>query len=255
MALFAAHPWAADISTVRPPLGPGQMAKYEHELSALDQLGLEDIEMDAALTYLLSFVQGCARAAADAQAVRRDSALGDAEWWASSAPLLARFVDERAYPTAVRVGAAAGAAHGLSLEAAMRGAQTLLGHAAGLERLEVAVEPLVGLPDVHVRTAASSSRRPGTAARGPSDEVDDGRLDLALVLEGGEQGAPNRKVELVGVDALGLTGVGAVALFAVAGVVAVARPAHWPDAKQGLTVRQVVRVVRSIGVSRLRNLG
>src|SRR5690242_2806726 len=23
MALFAAHPWAADISTVRPPLGPG----------------------------------------------------------------------------------------------------------------------------------------------------------------------------------------------------------------------------------------
>jgi len=103
---------AADVSTVRPPLGPGLLAKYDHELSALEGLGLDDVEMDAALTYLLSFVQGCARAAADARAVARDSALGDAQWWASTAPLLAALVDERAYPIAARVGAAAGAAHG-----------------------------------------------------------------------------------------------------------------------------------------------
>src|SRR5215472_12388449 len=112
MALFAAHPWAADISTVRPPLGPGQMAKYEHELSALDGLGLDDVEMDAALTYLLGFVQGCARAAADVRAVTRDSALGDAQWWERAGPLLATLVDERAYPLASRVGSAAGAVHG-----------------------------------------------------------------------------------------------------------------------------------------------
>ena len=112
MALFAAHPWAADISTVRPPLGPGQMAKYEHELSALDGMGLDDVEMDAALTYLLGFVQGCARAAGDARAVTRDSALGDKQWWERAGPLLASFVDERAYPLAARVGSAAGAAHG-----------------------------------------------------------------------------------------------------------------------------------------------
>src|ERR1700674_4813574 len=30
--LFEAHPWTAVVSTARPPLGPGQMAKYEHEL-------------------------------------------------------------------------------------------------------------------------------------------------------------------------------------------------------------------------------
>ena len=34
-ALYAAHPWAAAVSTARPPLGPGLMAKYEHELAAL----------------------------------------------------------------------------------------------------------------------------------------------------------------------------------------------------------------------------
>ena len=66
-ALFEAHPWAAAISTVRPPLGPGLIAKYEHELSALDGLGLDDVQMDDALTHLLIFVQAWVRAAADAR--------------------------------------------------------------------------------------------------------------------------------------------------------------------------------------------
>lgn len=109
--LFEAHPWAATVSTSRPPLGPGLMAKYEHELSALDGLGLDDIEMDASLTYLLSFVQACARSAADARTAAQDSAMGDEQWWAANAPLLARVLDERAYPTAVRVGTAAGGPH------------------------------------------------------------------------------------------------------------------------------------------------
>lgn len=111
-ALFERHPWAATVSTARPPLGPGQMAKYEHELRALDGLGLSDVEMDACLTHLLTFVQACARAAADSRAAQNDSAMNDQQWWDVNAPLLARVLDPDAYPTAVRVGAAAGAAHG-----------------------------------------------------------------------------------------------------------------------------------------------
>ena len=65
---YAAHPWAARVSTARPPLGPGLMAKYEHELAALDGAGLDDVELDAALTFLLAFVQGAAAAAQDAAA-------------------------------------------------------------------------------------------------------------------------------------------------------------------------------------------
>lgn len=110
--LFDAHPWASTVSTLRPPLGPGLMAKYEHELSALDGLGLDDVEMDDALTYLLSFVQASARAAADATAARHDSAMDDEQWWAANAPLLARVLDQRTFPLAPRVGTAAGAAHG-----------------------------------------------------------------------------------------------------------------------------------------------
>jgi hypothetical protein len=36
----------------------------------------------------------------------------DQEWWTANAPLLARILDEQAYPTAARVGTAAGAAQG-----------------------------------------------------------------------------------------------------------------------------------------------
>jgi AcrR family transcriptional regulator len=110
--LFEAHPWAATVSTARPSLGPGQMAKYEHELSALEGLGLDDVEMDAALTYLLTFVQAWARSAADARAAVRDSAMTDEQWWAANEPLLARVFDTSAYPIAARVGSAVGAAHG-----------------------------------------------------------------------------------------------------------------------------------------------
>jgi AcrR family transcriptional regulator len=110
--LFDRHPWVAEIATSRPPLGPGVMAKYEHELGAFAGLGLDDVEMDAALTFLLGFVHAAARSAAEAAAIRQDSTMSEEQWWAANAPLLARVFDQDKYPTAARVGAAAGAAHG-----------------------------------------------------------------------------------------------------------------------------------------------
>jgi AcrR family transcriptional regulator len=111
-ALFAAHPWAAAISSSRPPLGPGLMAKYEHELNSLANAGLDDVDTDAALTFLLDFVRSSALAAEDARAAQRASGMTDEQWWEEHAPLLARVLDPGAYPTAARVGAAAGAAQG-----------------------------------------------------------------------------------------------------------------------------------------------
>ena len=107
-ALYAAHPWAAAVSTARPPLGPGLMDKYEHELAAFDGAGLDDVDRDAALSFRLAFVQGAAVAAADAAAAPET----DTEWWERAGPLLARAVDPARDPLAARVGAAAGEAHG-----------------------------------------------------------------------------------------------------------------------------------------------
>lgn len=111
-ALFETHPWAALISAARPPLGPGLMAKYEHELAAFEGLGLDDIQMDAAVTHVLAFVQAWARADASTQAARSGAGMDDEQWWAASQPLLEKVLDARAYPLAVRVGTTAGAAHG-----------------------------------------------------------------------------------------------------------------------------------------------
>ncbi|NUT36780.1 MAG: TetR family transcriptional regulator [Hamadaea sp.] len=110
-ALYEQHPWLAEISTSRPTLGPGVTGKYEYELGAFDGIGLDDVTMDAALTYLLGFVQTCARDAHDARAAQRESRMTDAEWWAVNEPLLSKVLDVRRFPLAVRVGAAAGAAH------------------------------------------------------------------------------------------------------------------------------------------------
>ncbi|WP_026930218.1 TetR/AcrR family transcriptional regulator C-terminal domain-containing protein [Glycomyces tenuis] len=111
-AMYRAHPWAAAASQTRPPLGPGQCAKYEHELRSLDRLGLGDIEMDDALAYLLAFVRTAAADAARAEAEREASQVSDQEWWEANGPLLAEVLDVERFPTAVRVGRAAGEAHG-----------------------------------------------------------------------------------------------------------------------------------------------
>jgi len=111
-ALYAQHPWAAAVSTGRPPLGPGQMAKYEHELSPLEGHGLSDVELDAALTFVLDFVQSSALAEAQTRSTKQESGLDEEEWWATAGPLLARMLDTAAYPRAVRVGGAAGAKQG-----------------------------------------------------------------------------------------------------------------------------------------------
>jgi AcrR family transcriptional regulator len=112
-SLFAAHPWLAEIGTLsRPPLGPGQLAKYEHELAAFDGTGLRAVDTDAALAFVLGFVEQHARTAEAARRARQESAMDDAQWWEANAPLLARVVDEADYPRAVRIGSAAGAAQG-----------------------------------------------------------------------------------------------------------------------------------------------
>lgn len=111
-ALVERHPWLAAVDTTRPALGPGAIAKYDHELGAFDGCGLDDVTTDAALAWTLAFVRDWARTALAARRAREDSALDDAQWWAVAGPLLGRALDPSAYPRAVRVGEAAGQAYG-----------------------------------------------------------------------------------------------------------------------------------------------
>lgn len=110
--LLLAHPWLADISSARPPLGPGVMAKYEYELTAFAGFGLNDVTIDDCLSYLLTFVHGAARASLSDLNHQLESGTTDQEWWDQHQPLFARVFDEQRFPTAARIGTAAGAARG-----------------------------------------------------------------------------------------------------------------------------------------------
>lgn len=106
LALLGAHPWLLDVTDQRTALGPGTIAKYDHELHALDALGLADLDRDAALAFVLDFVRGAAR-------TRRPDPHGDAMAadWASWGPRLGAYLGD-AHPLAQRVGGAAGAEQG-----------------------------------------------------------------------------------------------------------------------------------------------
>jgi AcrR family transcriptional regulator len=107
--LYLRHPWLLEVATGRPVLGPNTMAKYEHELAAVERIGLTDVEMDAVVTLLNGFVRDAVRGAVDAAAAERQSGLTDEQWWQAHQPLLEKVFDLERFPLAARVGGSVGA--------------------------------------------------------------------------------------------------------------------------------------------------
>ncbi|MGH3622854.1 MAG: TetR/AcrR family transcriptional regulator [Sciscionella sp.] len=110
-ATYRRHPWLLQVPITRAVLGPNVIAKYDHELRAVDGIGLTDLQMDSVLTLVLGHVHGTARAAAEVVQVERQTGLTDEQWWEAHAPLLDKVFDASRYPLAARVGAAAGTEH------------------------------------------------------------------------------------------------------------------------------------------------
>lgn len=109
LELWLRHPWLLEQPPSRPPLGPGTTGKYERELAALDGLGLDDVALDSVLSFVLGFARGAARDLIAARAGADEQT--DAQWWAVRSSTLAELMPAEDYPRAIRVGAAAGAAH------------------------------------------------------------------------------------------------------------------------------------------------
>ena len=83
---FHRHPWLLEVTPLRPVLGPNTIARYDHELTALDGIGLTDIEMDSALTLLNAHTESAARRALEAAQAEQRSGITDEQWWAARAP-------------------------------------------------------------------------------------------------------------------------------------------------------------------------
>ncbi len=108
---FHRHPWLLEVTPLRPVLGPNTIARYDHELQALEAVGLTDIEMDSTLTLVNAHTEASARRALEAAQAEQRTGLTDEQWWAARAPILERVIEPGAYATAARVGTAAGEAH------------------------------------------------------------------------------------------------------------------------------------------------
>jgi AcrR family transcriptional regulator len=111
-ALLLSHPWLLQIAASRPLLGPSLTAFYDAELAAVDGLGLTDVDLDLIVSLLDDYVRGAARGAVEAAEAQARTGVSDQQWWQAYGPLLAEVLDPARYPTAVRVGAAAGAEYG-----------------------------------------------------------------------------------------------------------------------------------------------
>ncbi|MEV4723275.1 TetR/AcrR family transcriptional regulator [Micromonospora humida] len=107
-ALYLRHPWLLQVATTRPPLGPQVTARYDYELRAVEGTGLTDLEMDAVVTLVDSYVHGAVRGAVEAAQATGRTGLTDQQWWHAHAPYLEKVMDPARFPTAARVGAAAG---------------------------------------------------------------------------------------------------------------------------------------------------
>jgi AcrR family transcriptional regulator len=107
---YLEHPWVLHVNTYRPPLGPGISDRYEYQLSAIEGIGLSDLDMDAVITLVTGFVAGAARSRIDSLRAR-DSGLTDDEWWEANVPVLTEVMEQGRFPISGRVGLAAGEAY------------------------------------------------------------------------------------------------------------------------------------------------
>jgi AcrR family transcriptional regulator len=111
LALHREHPWLLDVVGVRPWLGPHVADRYEWQLSAVDGVGLDDIEMDQTIALVAGFAANAARAEHAVREAERQSGMTDLEWWEANSEELGRVMAGRDYPLAGRVGQATGEAY------------------------------------------------------------------------------------------------------------------------------------------------
>lgn len=100
---YRRHPWLRQISTVRPPLGPGLMAQQEYLLSALSGIGLSPRQMTAAAGAIVTFVDAAAAVKTEYDQVERTTGETADAWWAARGSFWENYFDVTLHPVITRV--------------------------------------------------------------------------------------------------------------------------------------------------------
>lgn len=78
---YRGHPWLCEVSRVRPPLGPGQLAGQEYLLSIMDGLGLDPRQAVAAANGIGTYVDANAALTAENARLERSTGQSAESWW------------------------------------------------------------------------------------------------------------------------------------------------------------------------------
>jgi AcrR family transcriptional regulator len=101
-AVHRRHPWLREVSTVRPPLGPGLMARQEYLLSVLTGIGLEARQAAAAAGAVVTFVESSAVIEVEHALAEQVSGQSEADWWAERQVFWEEIFDIARYPAITR---------------------------------------------------------------------------------------------------------------------------------------------------------
>jgi AcrR family transcriptional regulator len=105
-ALYLRHPWMLQVPQGRPMLGPNSMAITDIALRAVDDLGLTEDEMLAAVVTVSAFVAGLAKTVIEATQAAERTGIADEEWWEIQGEFVGPAVVAGKLPMLTKVGEA-----------------------------------------------------------------------------------------------------------------------------------------------------
>jgi AcrR family transcriptional regulator len=140
-AMFRRHRWLAQISTIRPPVGPGMLAGREYLLSALSALsststnsnagsdsgggrsgsdsgGLAPAQINAGALAITTYVDSAASLEADSEQLEQVTGQSNDAWWNERNQLWETYFDVERHPTITAIWHAGGFGHGTRQAAA-----------------------------------------------------------------------------------------------------------------------------------------
>ncbi|MBE1484953.1 TetR/AcrR family transcriptional regulator [Plantactinospora soyae] len=101
-AMYLRHPWLREVSTVRPPLGPGLLAQQEYLLAALADTGLPARRRVAAADAIVTFVDAAAGRQAESDQAERATGQSTDDWWSERNSFWEDHFDVERYPAMTR---------------------------------------------------------------------------------------------------------------------------------------------------------
>jgi AcrR family transcriptional regulator len=98
-AMFRRHLWLSQVSTIRPPVGPGMLAAREYLLSALLSLGLTPSATNTAALAITTYVDSAAGLEAESELIERTTGQSNDKWWYERSELWETYFDVDRHPT------------------------------------------------------------------------------------------------------------------------------------------------------------